>query len=180
MYVWQNGAPQHDFTAHSNLGEVFVRSTGGCAEVLNGGPGTAQVQMHDLVGLGMAQLSGLELQGKKTADGVFAFHGVNRSADVSPSPSSHNTIKVTVNLRVSGPSSARGFFCVYPTTAQLSSARSVGQAQAILHRAGIYAGYGGSARTRYVPPGHYFFKSSSPSGYCGVPSSRPGLYVAAR
>lgn len=175
LYVWQNGGPLHDFTAHSNLGEVLVRSTGGCAEVLYGGPGTARVQMHDLFGLGMFQLSSLQVKGRKTADGNFTFHGTNRSADVSPSPTSHNTIKVTVALRVSGPSGAHGFFCVYPSAAQLSSARSVSEAQAILHRAGIFDGYGGEARNRSVPAGHYFIRSGSNSGYCGVSASRPGL-----
>ena len=88
MYIWQNGAPQRDFSAYSNLGEVSVRSTGGCSEVLNGGPGTAQMPMHDLFSLGMFQLGsrGLRVKGRKTADGAFAFHGTSRSADVSPSP----------------------------------------------------------------------------------------------
>ena len=181
LYIWQNGAPQRDFSAYSNLGKVFVRSTGGCAEVLNGGPGTAQVPMHDLFGLGMFQLGGrgLRVKGRKTADGAFAFHGTTRSADVSPSPTSHNTIKVTVDLRVTGSSGARGFQCIYPSPAQLSSARSVSEAEAILHRAGIFAAYGGDARNRYVPARHYFFRSSSPSGYCGFPASRPGLYRSA-
>src|SRR6476659_287341 len=109
MYIWQNGAPQHDYSAYSNLGEVFVRSTGGCTEVLNGGPGTAQVPMHDLFSLGMFQLGsrGLRAKGRKTADGAFAFYGTARSADASPSPTSHNTIKVTVDLRVRGASGAR-------------------------------------------------------------------------
>ena len=111
LYIWQNGAPQRDFSAYSNLGKVFVRSTGGCAEVLNGKPGTAQVPMHDLFSLGMFQLGGrgLRVKGRKTADGAFAFHGTTRSADVSPCPTSHNTIKVTVDLRVTGSSGARGF-----------------------------------------------------------------------
>ena len=110
LYIWQNGAPQRDFSAYSNLGKVFVRSTGGCAEVLNGGPGTAQVPMHDLFSLGMFQLGGrgLRVKGRKTADGAFAFHGTTRSADVSPSPTSHNTIKVTVDLRVTGSSRRPG------------------------------------------------------------------------
>ena len=181
MYIWQNGAPQRDFSAYSNLGEVSVRSTGGCSEVLNGGPGTAQMPMHDLFSLGMFQLGsrGLRVKGRKTADGAFAFHGTSRSADVSPSPSSHNTIKVTVDLRVKGSSGARGFACVYPSPAQLSSARSISEAEAILHRAGIFSGYGGEARNRYVPARHYFFRSGSPSGSCGFPSSRPGLYRSA-
>jgi len=181
MYIWQNGAPQHDYSAYSNLGEVFVRSTGGCTEVLNGGPGTAQVPMHDLFSLGMFQLGsrGLRAKGRKTADGAFAFHGTARSADASPSPTSHNTIKVTVDLRVRGASGARGFDCAYPSPAQFSSARSVNEAEAILHRAGIFAGYGGEARNRYVRAGHYFFRSSSPSGPCGLPASRPGLYRSA-
>ena len=178
LYIWQNGAPQRDFSAYSNLGEVLVRSTGGCAEVLNGGPGTAQVQMHDLVSLGMFQLGGrgIRVKGRRTADGAFAFHGTTRSGDVSPSPTSHNTITVTVDLQVSGASGARGFACVYPSPARLSPARSVSQAEAILHRAGIFAGYGGDVRNRYVAAGHYFFRSSSPSGPCGIPTSRPGLY----
>ena len=181
MYIWQNGSPQRDFSAYSNLGEVFVRSTGGCTEVLNGGPGTAHVPMHDLLGLGMFQLGngGLRVKGRKTGDGAFAFHGTTRSADVSPSPTSHNTIKVTVDLRVRGSSGARGLECVYPSPAQLSPARSVSEAEAILHRAGIFAGYGGEARNRYVPARHYFFRSGSPSGHCGFPASRPGLYRSA-
>ncbi|MCY7304091.1 MAG: hypothetical protein LH654_13890 [Thermoleophilia bacterium] len=176
LYVWQNGAPQRGFTAHSNLGEVFVRATGGCPEVLRGGPATARVQMHDLLDLGMIQLGQLQVKGAKTREGTFTFHGVNRSADVSPSPSSHNTIKVAVDLRVSGPSNAHGFFCLYPTPTQLASARTVTEAQAILRRAGIFAAYAGEARNRYVPQGHYFFKSSSPSGYCGSSVNRRGLY----
>jgi hypothetical protein len=105
--------------------------------------------MHDLFSLGMFQLGGrgLRVKGRKTADGAFAFHGTTRSADVSPSPTSHNTIKVTVDLRVTGSSGARGFQCIYPSPAQLSSARSVSEAEAILHRAGIFAAYGGA------PPG---------------------------
>ena len=181
MYIWKNGAPQGDFSAYSNLGEVFVRSTGGCSEVLNGGPGTAQMQMHDLFSLGMFQLGsrGLQVKGRKTADGAFAFRGTTRSTDASPSPTSHNTIRVTVDLRVKGSSAARGFDCVYPSPAQLSPARSVGEAEAILHRAGIFAGYGGVVRNRYVPAGRYFFRSSSPSGPCGSPTSRPGLFRSA-
>lgn len=174
LYIHQNGGLLSNFTAHSNLGEVLVRSTGGCTEVLHGGPGTARVQMHDLFGLAMFQLSNLQVKGQKTADGVFAFHGTSRSADVSPSPTSHNTIKVTVDLRVSGASSAHGFFCVYPSTAQLSSARSVGEAQAILHRAGIFSGYGGEARNPYVPKGRYYIPGGSPYGSCGA-ASREGL-----
>ena len=50
---------------------------------------------------------------------------------------------------------------------------------AILHRAGIFTRYGGDAANRYVPAGHYFFRSSSPSGPCGVPAGRPGLYRSA-
>jgi hypothetical protein len=181
MYMWQNGVPQSDYSAYSNLGKVFVRSTGGCTEVLNGGPGTAQIPMHDLFSLGMLQLGnrGLRVKGRKTADGAFAFHATSRSVDASPSPTSHNTIKVTVDLRVRGASGARGFACVYPSPAQLSAARSVSEAEAILHRAGIFAGYGGEARNRYVPAGHYFFRSSSPSGPCGSPASRPGFYRSA-
>ena len=121
----------------------------------------------------------LEGEGRKTGDGAFAFHGTTRSADVSPSPTSHNTIKVTVDLRVTGSSGARGLECVYPSPARLSSARSVSEAEAILHRAGIFAGYGGEARNRYVPARHYFFRSGSPSGHCGSPASRPGLYRSA-
>jgi hypothetical protein len=181
LYVWRNGSPQSDLSAYSNLGEVFVRSTGGCAEVLNGGPRTAQVQMHDLFGVGMLQLGnrGVRVKGRKSADGTFVFRATIRSADAGPSPTSHNTIKVTVDLRVRGASGARGFECVYPSPAQLAPARSVGEAQAVLHRAGIFSGYGGEARNRYVRAGHYFFRSSSPSGPCGVPSSRPGLYRSA-
>jgi hypothetical protein len=179
MYIWQNGSPQQGLSAYSNLGEVSVRSTGGCAEVLNGGPGTSTVQMHDLFGLGMFQLGALRVKGRKTADGSFAFHGTVRSADVSQSPTDHNTIKVTVDLRVSGASGARGFDCVYPSPAQLASARSVAAAEAILHRAGIFTRYGGDAPNRYVPAGHYFFRSSSPSGPCGAPAVRPGLYRSA-
>jgi hypothetical protein len=63
--------------------------------------------------------------------------------------------------------------------ARLSSARSVSEAQAILHRARIFAGYGGEARNRYVPARHYFFRSGSPSGHCGFPANRPGLYRSA-
>jgi len=176
MYVWQNGGPLHDFTAHSNLGEVSVRATGGCPEVPNGGPGTAQAQMHNLIDLGMYQLSGLQAKGRKVAEGTFAFHSALSSRDVSPSPSSHNTIKVTIDLRVSGPSNARGFFCLYPTPTQLAPARTVAQAQAILQHAGVNASYGGDAPNRYVPHGHYFFKSGSPFGLCGLTAKQPGLY----
>jgi hypothetical protein len=180
LYVWENGAPRTDFAAYTNLGKVFVRSTGGCDDVPNGGPGTEEVQMHDLLGLAMSQLSSrVRVHGRKTADGRFTFHGSTRSADVSPSPSSHNTVKVTVDLRVSGPSTAHGFDCVYPSPAQLAPARSVGEAQTILRRAGIFARYGGEARNRYVPAGHYYVRSSSSSAPCGPSASRPGVYRSA-
>jgi hypothetical protein len=177
MYIWQDGLPLHGFTAYSNLGAVSVRATGGCPEVLNGGPGTRQVQMHDLLGLAMMQLSQLELHGQKTAEGTFSFHGVNTGANFSPSPGTHNTVKVTIDLRVTGTRSARGVLCVYPNPAQLASARTVADAQAILRRAGIFDHYGGDLRNPNLPAGHYFYKSGSPDGYCGIQAhGRPHLY----
>ncbi len=117
----------------------------------------------------------LEGEGRKTGDGAFAFHGTTRSADVSPSPTSHNTIKVTVDLRVRGSSGARGLECVYPSPARLSAARSVSEAEAILHRAGIFAGYGGEAQPVRARAA-LLLPVGQPLRALRIPASRPSLY----
>jgi hypothetical protein len=179
MYMWQDGMPVARYTNYSNLGEVEIRATGGCPEVLKGGPGVMRAQMFNLVGSSILQLEHLEVTGRKTADGVITFHGVNRSRHLDPPMSS--TVKVTIDMRVSGPSNARGVFCTFPTDAQLAAARTVQDAQAMLHRAGIYDDrYGGDKRTQRVPAGRYFLAVGSPFAPCGARATKPLLFRATR